>query len=272
MSGEGNSRMSMANRLVREPMVHFLFLGALLFGIEHMLSDDARVITVSPGLAADLDRRFRDEQGRAPDPGERSRLLRDWKRDEALYQEALRRGLDRDDATIRRLLVEKMLAEAALQVPVATPTDKELDAWLEAHRTDYELPLRYHFEFFVFTRAETNRDEELDEAFSSLQAGTSPRELGRTLTGANLTSPQMRGRLAPRLAQAIPELPPGKWVRLAGEDESWLLRVKAVTGGLPPRAEIRERLIADWTLAKREEATARRVDETVNLYRFEVQE
>src|SRR3954464_10304736 len=83
--------------LVREPVVHFFVIGALLFVAHGLIVGDPRKITVTPALEAELARRFQDQNGRAPSPAERQAALHQWQRDEALYREALREHLDRDD-------------------------------------------------------------------------------------------------------------------------------------------------------------------------------
>src|SRR4051812_42067591 len=121
--------------LLREPLVHFFFIGALLFGAQHWLLGDSRAITVTPGLRAELRRRFQDLNGRTPNPAELAQSLAQWERDEALFREALREHLERDDPAVRSALIDKMHARAALEVPKREPTTAELDAWLAAHRS-----------------------------------------------------------------------------------------------------------------------------------------
>ena len=98
---DGNQRLK---RLLREPTVHFFLLGALLFLLHHLIVGAPRTVAVTPGVRAEVARRFKDHNGRPPSDAEVEAALRDWKRDEALYREALRDGLDRDDATIRTVL------------------------------------------------------------------------------------------------------------------------------------------------------------------------
>src|SRR5512141_907447 len=94
-------------RALAEPLFHFLVLGALLFVAHRLIVGDPRSIVVSAGVRADLERRFRDaNHGRAPTAAELNREIRTWERDEALYREALRDRLDRNDSTIRALLAD----------------------------------------------------------------------------------------------------------------------------------------------------------------------
>src|SRR5688572_4203081 len=126
MRGVASSVKRGLARLCAEPIVHFFMLGALLFGLHRALVGDPRTIVVTPGLKAELSRRFEDLQGRAPTAHELAAELQQWERDEAVFREARRLGLDRDDAAIRGVLVAKMRAIATAEVVLPVPTDEDL--------------------------------------------------------------------------------------------------------------------------------------------------
>src|SRR6187402_3141408 len=126
--------------MLREPALHFFVLGALLFAAHHLVVGEPRTIIVTPGLKADLSRRFRDDKGRPPTVAEQAQALRDWQRDEALFRQALAEKLDENDRVIRTVLIEKVHARAVQQVPVREPTEPELADWLKSHQSLYETP------------------------------------------------------------------------------------------------------------------------------------
>ena len=269
MSREWTSWHGAVIRLRAEPVVHFFLLGALLFAGHHWLVGDPRTIVVTPGLQQELARRFQDQHGRAPDASELSADLHQWQRDEALYREALRRRLDRDDPTVRTVLVDKMRALAAAEIRERAPSEQELSGWLAAHRDRYEAPLRYDFEYFDFPKAEGDARRELERVERALGEGANPTMLGRPLLGGNLTVADMPGRIAPQLASRLPELAPGQWQRIETEPDLLLARVKRTSGGLPGADVLRPRLVADWTEATRREAIERILQQTVDRYRVE---
>lgn len=256
-------------RLLREPLVHFFALGAMLFVGERLLKDEPRSIMVTSGVKADLERRFTDAHGRPPSPQERVDTLAAWKREEALYREALRRDLDRNDATIRGVLVDKMRSEAALEISMPEPSDAELDRFLQEHRERYERSRRYDFQFLTFSKADAHAEEQRARVLSSLEAGARPSELGRPLRGAKLAAEDMPERIPMALAQRIVQLAPDSWARAEGEAELWLVRVRGISGGLPELKDIRKLVAADFKAAAEEEAVRRELQKTVDLYRFE---
>jgi peptidyl-prolyl cis-trans isomerase C len=256
-------------RLRAEPLAHFFLLGAMLFALQRGLVGDPRTIVVTPGLKAELSRRFEDLHGQAPTPPELDAELRQWERDEAAFREALRRGLDRDDPGVRNALVTKMHALAAAEVPERAPGDDELQRWLAAHRDRYEAPLRYDFEFFRFPRSDGGARAELERIERAIRDGATPSSLGRPLTGGNMTLADMKGRIAPELIERIPSLPVSQWIGVDTADELLLARVKRVDGGLPGIDVLRPRLVADWTSATQQEAVDRILQNTLDRYRIE---
>jgi hypothetical protein len=255
--------------VLAEPTVHFLVLGALLFLAHRLIVGNPRVIVVSPGVKADLARRFRDRAGHPPNAAELEGELGAWKRDEALYREALRDRLDRDDAAVRTSLVDRVRARAALAIPKRAPTDAELDGWLAAHRSQYEAPRRYDYQYVAFPGPRPAAQEERETYARALGEGRDPGALGRPIMGGNLTADDLRERLGPELAAGIVGLPAGAWRAVDRAQDLLLVRVNVVGGGLPPAGELRKQLATDWAFAERQRAVDQAVQAIVDRYRFE---
>lgn len=256
-------------RLWRDPLLHFCAIGVTLFAVHGLVVEDERTIVLTPGLRADLVRRFEDENGRKPNAQEFATVLRRWKRDEALFRAGQSEGIDRSDTAIRAALIAKIQARAGLEVPQREPTRGELERWLHEHRSLYETPLRYDFEFLSFPRSEPVAHETRERSLRSIAEGTNAALLGRAVVGGNLSVAEMTGRIEPKLAELIPSLPTGSWQRAETERSLLLVRVKKVEGGLPSVDQLGQRLISDWRVATRQEAVERKLDQIVETYRFE---
>lgn len=119
-------------RLLREPLLHFLLLGGLLFLAHSLLnpggtSDDYRRIVVDEDARERLAQAFMLQWRRPPDSAELAALVDEHVREEVLYREAMRLGLDLDDAVIRRRLAQKMEALAMINLgPISAPGEEEL--------------------------------------------------------------------------------------------------------------------------------------------------
>jgi hypothetical protein len=264
----GGRTMGSFARLLREPVIHFLFIGALLFLGHRLVAGDPREIVVSTGLKADLERQFRDNMGRAPTAAELAEAIDGWKRDEVLYREALREGLDRQDATVRVALAEKLRTRAAQPSAARAPTDAELDAWLASHRSRYETPLRYDFEVVAFPRSDPAAEEQRSTYRHALAGGADPRTLGRPIVGGNLTRDSLSDKFGPAVSEGICSAPLATWRALESEDSLLLVRVNQRSGGLPSREAIRETLTIDWVAARKKQAVDDFVESLLAQYRF----
>jgi hypothetical protein len=258
-----------APRLLAEPIVHFFVVGALLFVAHRLVVGDPRVIVVTPGVRAEVARRFRDGHGRPPTAPELDEALGAWKREEALYREALRERLDRNDATIRTVLADRVRARAAIGAPPPAPTAAELDRWFATHRNLYETPRRYDYSTVAFPRTEKTAAAARDKYELSVKGGAEPRTLGRPIIGGNLTAEELPERVGPDLAAVIARLPVGQGQRFENERELLLVWVNAVEGGLPSGDELHKRLVADWLYAEHTRQTEQAVRAIVDRYRFE---
>ncbi len=96
---------------LRSPLLHFLVLGAVLFAVDRArtpATPAAAPIVVGAARIAQLRDEYTRATGLAPTPADERALVTHAVDDELLYRDALARGLDRDDRSIRWQLVEKM--------------------------------------------------------------------------------------------------------------------------------------------------------------------
>ncbi|MDZ4760872.1 MAG: peptidylprolyl isomerase [Alphaproteobacteria bacterium] len=139
---------AVAARLVREPMVHFLAAGALLFGLNSVVNGGAQpvdVVTISEGRIAQIAESFRLLSNRAPSQGELAALVDDFVREEISYREAVALGLDADDTVVRRRMRQKLEFLLEDMEALDDPSQADLAAWLASHPDRYLIPARRAF-------------------------------------------------------------------------------------------------------------------------------
>ncbi len=143
-------------RAAREPLLHFVALGAALFA-GHALLNPGTVgrrttqIDIGPSELAWITTTWTQQYRRPPTEAELAALVDDYVREEVLYREALAMGLDRDDIIIKRRMVQKMAflsEDAATREPA---TRAELERYFAAHRERYRLPPRVTFTHVFFS-------------------------------------------------------------------------------------------------------------------------
>ncbi|MGH9365041.1 MAG: hypothetical protein ACRD1B_07235 [Thermoanaerobaculia bacterium] len=108
--------MALLKRLLREPLVHFLLLGALLFlGFKWKGGGSApgsSHIEVTPGQIEHLASGFALTWQRPPNEAELKGLIDDYVKEEIATREAVAMGLDRDD-----IRAQEEGASGALRAP-----------------------------------------------------------------------------------------------------------------------------------------------------------
>jgi hypothetical protein len=167
-------------RFLREPLVHFLTLGALLFALHEFLRarDEPTndTITVSAAQVSLLQEQWKQQQGRPPTQPELQWLIEQYIREEVLYREAKTLGLDRDDTIVRRRLAQKMDFLVADVATLAEPSNEEVRNFFTAHAEQYQEPVKLSFTHIYFNtddrRSHTRQDAE--RALAKLRAEKPP--------------------------------------------------------------------------------------------------
>jgi hypothetical protein len=133
-------------RLLREPLIHFLLLGGLLFAL-YSLAPASREperagIVISSSIIQGLQSNFERTWQRAPTDQELDGLIQDYVRTEVLYRAGVEMGLDRDDSIVRSRMRQKVELLWSSAIDLAQPTDAQLQAYLDAHPEDFAQPGR----------------------------------------------------------------------------------------------------------------------------------
>lgn len=160
------------HRFMHEPLVHFLLIGALLFGLHtyiHTNNNATRsdVIAVSPQLVTQLSKTWERQWKRPPTDDELQHLIESDIQEEVLYREALAMNLDKNDTIVRRWLVQKMDFLSRDMIPPVEPTDAEVKAYFEAHAQDYVQPARVSFSH-VFLDGDQRGEQTKSDAITLL--------------------------------------------------------------------------------------------------------
>jgi hypothetical protein len=258
--------------LLREPLLHFLVLGALLFAGYAALAKrgqpptSATAIVLTPGQVDSLVAVFERKWQRPPTSDERGALVEDFVRDEILYREGIALGLDRDDAVVRRRVGQKveLLAEDA-QLP-SKGDDAELQTYLDANRARFEVEPRVSFRQVYLDPQRPGRDLDRDTTRLLLRLRRSGDAAGRDV-GGDPTQLAHEMRLAPLsviardfgadFASALMRQPQGEWL---GPVQSTfgvhiVLVGQRIPARTPPLAEIRAAVEREWADDRRASAS-----------------
>lgn len=257
------------NRILREPLLHFLLLGTALFAGYHFLSGGDRrepgKIVVSQGQLASMRDVFVRARQRAPTPEEWEGLIRDRVREEVYYREAMALGLDKDDVIIRRRLKQKMEFVTDDATGQAQPTDEALVAYLETHPDKFRVPQRFTFSQ-VYLNPEKRGESLARDAARLLaqldRAGGAARlsALGDPLLLEHqfdaLPASEVGRLFGKTFAAKLGEIAPGRWQGPveSGYGVHLVYVAERTEGRLPALAEVRDAVRREWDDSRRLEA------------------
>ena len=145
------------SKLLREPLLLFLVLGALLFGLHTLVNDPptdpdtAGRIQVTAANIDQLRAGWQRQMGRPPQPQELQGLIDAFIREEVLVREALALGLDRDDTIVRRRLAQKMNFLVEDLALLNEPTEADVSDYFEQNPDQYRKPPRISFTHIYFS-------------------------------------------------------------------------------------------------------------------------
>ncbi|MEJ0087490.1 MAG: peptidylprolyl isomerase [Pseudomonadota bacterium] len=257
---------------MREPLLHFVVLGALLFGIDHLLAaraDDPHRIVVD----AEVDRHaidtFKNARGHAPNAEELYALRRVWLDNEVLYREGIALGLDKGDNAIRERVIFKALSVVDAGVKLPKVDEAMLRAWFEQHRDKYDEPPRFDFEEGVLAG---ERSEAAIRAFvQGLNAGAP----GDVEAGLRVFSARPRDNIeqsyGKEFVAALETVPAGEWQALPSKEGLRAIRLKAFTPAKPADFQVvSPAVLQDWTDSVLSEQRSDAVRALTKKYKVEI--
>jgi hypothetical protein len=264
-------------QLLREPLVQFLLIGLLLFllhGWVAPLDEASKRIVVSQARVDDMAREYRAQLGRSPTQEQLAGLVDTYVHDEILYREGVAQGLGRDDPVIRRRVLQKyeiILEEAGAQ---AAPTDADLAAYLNAHRTDFARPATVTFDQVFFNTLGSSAEVEraFDAARRAAVRGADPTTLGQDSLLPRHVEAASAERIAqdfgPTFVKGLTEAPIGQWIGpLPSSYGAHLVRVTArAPPSLPPLDAVRGIVAREWEADRRQRALAANYDKLRSDY------
>ena len=249
-------------RLLAEPIVHFLLIGVALFGAYRWMApadSDGRRIVITQGVVNDLVTQHVAARGRVPSSAELNHLIESYVRDEILYREGVRLGLDRDDLVVKRRVRQKIELITEEDASARVPTEADLSSYLAANRARFLQPAILTFEQ-VFLGQSTSQPgvvQAVAVTHRALRNGSDPAELGTpTLLPHRMThSPAdlVARDFGAAFAAALEKVPVGEWT--GPIDSSFGAHYVRVSDRTPARAPqlatVRAHVVREWENERR---------------------
>jgi len=159
-------------RFLREPLLHFLVAGALLFAAYGWLNrgTDAEGLSASRALhitAAEVEwlkQSWARRWHRPPSEVELKGIVSDHLRERLLEREARSLGLDENDLVVRRRLAQKMEFLFSDAVQLAAPSEAVLRRLYAANADRFQSPVQISFTHVYFNRDRRGARADADAA------------------------------------------------------------------------------------------------------------
>ena len=258
-------------RLLREPLLHFLAIGAALFIGYALLkpsieAESPHQIALTLDELGQLEMLFESQWHRQPTPDEFTAMVETKIKQEILYREALAMGLDKNDEIVRRRMAQKMQFLAEDMAAAHEPTTKELMAWYEQNGDKFALPSRVSFRQLYFSpdrRGAQTYDDAL-RALAQLAGQPEDSQLTESLGDrfmyqdyyADKTSVSLAKDFGPQFAVAVSKLRPDSWQGPIESGYGWhLVYVDSlVPGRVPAFEEVAQDVKTAWLGAQKKAA------------------
>jgi len=274
--------------LAREPLVHFLLLGAAIFLAYGFIArpDPAasRRIVVDRAEVDRLAALFATQWQRPPTADELRGLIEQHVDEEVLYREATALSLDDGDEIVRRRLAQKMqfMIEDTARVPA--PTEADLTAYFGAHRADFQTAPQRSFTHIYFRADRSDAARDATRVLADLHDAARAPERGGERGGergdpfalrydyADVTERDVATLFGADFAARVFALPVGSWQGpVTSSYGVHLVRVASARAPAPPDyAALREQVRAAWLDDARKRANAKVMAEVKARYRITI--
>lgn len=273
-------RANALQRLLRDPMLHFLVAGAVIFGVTQLVAayrdHSARTIVVDDALRTRLGKLYALQLGAAPTDAQLAGLVETYVHDEVLYREALALGLDQGDEIIRRRLVQKMGFLQSDLIIAVDPDEQTLRSYYQQHPAQFAEPALVSFQQHFFGDDDTGRQRaaralaQLNED-AALASAADPSPLAsdhQKLDRSGLT--RLFG--ATPIVDALLQIPIGSWQGPLQSGYGWhIVRVGQRDEPVTPPFDAVRAAVAETVRAEQKEENNRRSFEQLRA-RYDVQE
>ncbi len=284
---EGNMLLSIfpLKSWSKEPLVHFLMAGALVFAyFQYFAPPDPEESTIvfSREMLADIRASWNERWRRPPSNEEFEGLLANAIKEEVFYQEALRLGLDQDDAVVRNRMIQKMRFINSSRVD--SPSEKQLQAWFAEHSNQYQTPTTMHFQQVYLGRDLSAQQvaeliaklegQEKEQAMSVLEPFRQPLSVPSTFE--EFSDDDIARQFGQRFADDLQKAQLNTWIGPVfsgfGQHLVFVTANQESTSASLADPRVRQRVENDWLAAQTADAETQALEQMLQHYKVVIAE
>jgi peptidyl-prolyl cis-trans isomerase C len=253
------------NRWLREPLLHFIVAGTLVFAVYAALHSgpalqEPRRIEITADDQRQIQIAWLARWQRPPTSDELRHLIEEQIKEEILYREALALGLERDDTIIKRRLAQKMDFLAEDVASLRDPAAGELEAWYASNRDRYAPPTLATFRHLFFSADKRGARAQADARAVLAKLGGEVAKTGDAFMFRDEYAEQAPDQVVrvfgSTFAAELFKEKPGAWRGPIESGYGWhLVWIDALTPGeAPDYQSVAGQVEADWLSEQRDHA------------------
>lgn len=276
-------------RLLKEPLVQFLVIGACIYGAYALFGEpqeDFRdtTIRVDSNRINAMISQWEKRWNRLPTRKEIDGLIQAYIREDVLYRQAVAMGLNEDDPITRRRMAQKLEFLTSDLSQMQQPQAGELEQYFAKNQASYRGIDTISF-IHVFIDPDKRGDTTLDDAaeiLAQLKAAGEPNaetiQAGDRLMLQNnfssATGLDIRRQLGSGFAEVVMTLEPGQWHGpvLSGYGVHLVYVYEFVEAPPAVFENVQARVLEDWHEQKREQFNADFLDSLKSRYQIVIEE
>jgi peptidyl-prolyl cis-trans isomerase C len=259
-------------RWLREPLLHFLLIGLVLFGVYAYTNrgrigiESPKQIVLSLDELATMEAYFESQWHRRPTPQEFQAMVEDKIKEEVLYREGLIMGLDKDDTIVKRRMAQKVQFLAEDVAAAHQPSAAELKAWFEKNTDKFALPSRYSFRHVYFSPDKRGANAHDDATKTLARIAGQPEDSPLIGSAADRfmfqdyygdrTPSAIAKEFGPQFAVALEKLKVGSWQGPIESGFGWHLVFvdTVIPGRIPAFEEVESEVKTAWLSEQKAQA------------------
>jgi len=209
-------------KLLKEPFIHFVFIGIAMFLLYGLVSDKTNSknsIVINDFDVNNIISTWEMQWKRPPTEQELQKLINLNIKQEIFYQEALKMNLDHNDEIIKRRLAQKMQFLSNDIAALIEPNDKVLKVYFEKNKDKYLTPYAYSLYQITFSpdkRKDTYKDAEITLKQFPNATFDEMRQWGDKLPFdyyfSEINANELALQLGSKFSESIQKLETNKWV------------------------------------------------------------
>lgn len=269
----------MLNKLIKEPLIHFLIISIIIFAVYDMTTKEEIAtdkIIISEGRIEQLKNEILNSKNRLPVAKEMDIAIESFALNEIYLREARELGLHQGDKIIERRLRQKMEYLLDEMASIQEPSTDELTRFYQENINRYKNPVTYSFtQIYISTdRPKKLLTKHLADQQQLIEQGNSPVADSSMLPQevSKQSGQQIQRKFGEIFVNKLQALTTNTWSTAidSGLGKHYIYIKEKVAATPKPFLSIKGVLINDWQFEQRKKFKEIYEDELMRRYQIEI--